>query len=255
MNGKKLKAIYLMPSFIAALVLLFGIFYSNGADAAKKTELSKKTITVSVGKKVTLKLKNNKKKVTWKVVSGKETVTLSKKKKTGVCITGRKKGKAKIQAKAGKKKYTCKVTVVAGAAKTAIPTAAPAVTETPTLTPEPNSTSNPGVAYTFRKPSYLTEHFEKHGAEVGASSELEYLQMANAVISNSNALHKLEAEDNDHVYYIEATNEIVFLSQDGYIRTYFICSGKDYFDRQGAVLGEIQYRILCPDLFVKTYSL
>ena len=247
MNGKKLKAIYLMPSFIAALLLLFGIFYSNGADAAKKTELSKKTITVTVGKKVTLKLKNNKKKVTWKVVSGKETVTLSKKKKTGVCITGRKKGKAKIQAKAGKKKYTCKVTVVAEAAKTAIPTA--------TLTPEPNSTSNPGVAYTFRKPSYLTEHFEKHGAEVGASSELEYLQMANAVISNPNALHKLEAEDNDHVYYIEATNEIVFLSQDGYIRTYFICSGKAYFDRQGAVLGEIQYRIFCPGFFVKTYSL
>ncbi len=53
MNGKKLKAIYLMPSFIAALLLLFGIFYSNGADAAKKTELSKKTITVTVGKKVT----------------------------------------------------------------------------------------------------------------------------------------------------------------------------------------------------------
>lgn len=225
MNGKKLKAIYLMPSFIAALVLLFGIFYSNGADAAKKAELSKKTITVSVGKTVTLKLKNNKKKVTWKVVSGKETVTLSKKKKTSVCITGRKEGKAKIQAKAGKKKYTCKVTVVAG------------------------------VAYTFRKPSYLTEHFEKHGAEVGAASELEYLQMANAVISNPNALHKLEAEDNDHVYYIEATNEIVFLSQDGYIRTYFICSGKAYFDRQGAVLGAIQYRILCPGLFVKTYSL
>ena len=86
--------------------------------------------------------------------------------------------------------------------------------------------------YTFRYPSYLTEHFEKHGAEMGYKTEAEYLAGANAVINNPNALHKLEAEDNDHVYYIEATNEIVFLSQDGYIRTYFICSGKDYYDRQ-----------------------
>lgn len=88
------------------------------------------------------------------------------------------------------------------------------------------------TAYTFRKPEYLTEHFEKHGEELGYKTEEEYLAGANAVINKPNALHKLEAEDNDHIYYIEATNEIVFLSQDGYIRTYFICSGKDYYDRQ-----------------------
>jgi len=58
------------------------------------------------------------------------------------------------------------------------------------------------------------------------------LDGANALINNPAALHKLEAEDDDYIYYLQATNEIVFLSQDGYIRTYFICSGKDYFDRQ-----------------------
>ena len=67
---------------------------------------------------------------------------------------------------------------------------------------------------------------------MGFGSEDAYLRAANNVISNPAALHKLEAEDNDHVYYVEATDEIVFLSQDGYIRTYFKCGGRDYFDRQ-----------------------
>lgn len=85
---------------------------------------------------------------------------------------------------------------------------------------------------TFRKHSYLTQHFEKHGSEVDCDSEEEYLEKANAVIDNPNALTKTEAEDGDLIYYIEATNEIVFVSTDGYIRTYFKCKNKAYFDRQ-----------------------
>ena len=68
---------------------------------------------------------------------------------------------------------------------------------------------------------------------MGFGSEEEYLIAANAVIANPDALHELEAEDNDHVYFVEATGEIVFLSQDGYIRTYFI-TDKEYFERQAA---------------------
>ena len=35
------------------------------------------------------------------------------------------------------------------------------------------------------------------------------------------------------VFYVEATNEFVVLSTDGYIRTYFLPDGgKRYFDRQ-----------------------
>ena len=44
---------------------------------------------------------------------------------------------------------------------------------------------------------------------------------------------KYEQEDNDEIYYLESANEIVFVSKDGYIRTYFRPDeGRAYFDRQ-----------------------
>jgi len=87
--------------------------------------------------------------------------------------------------------------------------------------------------YTFRSEEQYISHYEKHGIEMGFASAEEYLAAANKVISSPDALHKLEAEDNDHVYYLEATNEFVVLSTDGYIRTYFLPSaGIDYFNRQ-----------------------
>ena len=64
-----------------------------------------------MGESVRIQLKNNKKKVKWVVASGKNIITLSKKKKTGVTIKGKKAGKARVHAKIGKKKYICKVTV------------------------------------------------------------------------------------------------------------------------------------------------
>ena len=36
----------------------------------------------------------------------------------------------------------------------------------------------------------------------------------------------------DMCFYVEATKEFVVLSNDGYIRTYYICSGKSYYNRQ-----------------------
>ena len=87
-------------------------------------------------------------------------------------------------------------------------------------------------SYSFRSKKSLNEHFKKHGADTYCKSAEEYLAKANAVINNPDALTKNEAEDGDRVFYIEKTDEIVFLSTDGFIRTYFICSGKDYFDRQ-----------------------
>lgn len=89
------------------------------------------------------------------------------------------------------------------------------------------------AAYTFRSEDQYISHYEKHGIEMGFASAEEYLAAANKVISSPDALHKLEAEDNDHIYYLEETNEFVVLSQDGYIRTYFLPSaGIDYFNRQ-----------------------
>ncbi len=93
----------------------------------------------------------------------------------------------------------------------------------------------PAVAreYSFRSEKLLNEHFEKHGIEMGFDSKEDYLEAANAVIQNPDAFHKLEAEDGDDVYYLEATNEFVIVSSDGYIRTYFLPdAGIDYYNRQ-----------------------
>ncbi len=87
------------------------------------------------------------------------------------------------------------------------------------------------TAYQFRKARYLTEHFQKHGEEFPYDTEEDYLQGANNVIKNPDALHKLEAEDGDDVYYVEDTSEFVVVSTDGYIRTYFKAT-LDYYNRQ-----------------------
>ena len=101
------KSLVLLLIFVLALSL----FPQSVFAAKKKVKLNKKTVTVNVGKTVKIKLKNNKKKVKWTVISGKKNVSLSKKGKTSVTIKGKKAGKAKVQAKIGKKKYVCKVTV------------------------------------------------------------------------------------------------------------------------------------------------
>ena len=77
------------------------------------------------------------------------------------------------------------------------------------------------------------DHYEKHGIEMGFESREDYLLAANRVVNNKNALHKLEKEDGDDVYYLEETNEFVIISSDGYLRTYFNPSdGIEYYNRQ-----------------------
>lgn len=169
------------------------VMVPQSALAAKKqVKLNKKSVSVAVGKTVKVKLKNNKKKVKWTVVSGKKNVALSKKGKTGVTIKGQRVGKAKVQAKIGKKKYVCTVTVTnknkaqtTVAKKTAAPgnttgttagkntgstaakpTATPTPTPTPTSTPTP--TTNPTVtlsadAQALKK---IIEEQKKAGATV-----------------------------------------------------------------------------------------
>lgn len=93
------------------------------------------------------------------------------------------------------------------------------------------------VEYHFRNKKLLEQHFSKHGGEFredfGYENSAEYEKGASNVINNKNALTKTESEDGDGVYYIEATNEFVVLSTDGYIRTYFRPNdGIDYFNRQ-----------------------
>lgn len=86
---------------------------------------------------------------------------------------------------------------------------------------------------TFRSDALREEHYQKHGIGMGFASAEEYERAAAAVVSDSRALHKLEKEDGDDVYYIEETNEFVIVSTDGYIRTYFYPrDGIGYFERQ-----------------------
>lgn len=118
---------------------------------------------------------------------------------------------------------------------TEAPTAEPEATEAPVVTEEPVATeeSIELTDYEFRNKKLRDSHFEKHGIEMGFETVEDYILAANMVISNPDSLHKLEAEDNDHVYFLEETNEFVVLSQDGYIRTYYIANGGiDYFNRQ-----------------------
>ena len=89
------------------------------------------------------------------------------------------------------------------------------------------------VTYRFRNSDRLNEHYEKHGKDMGFKSAKDYEKAASDVINNPDALTKREKEDNDYVFYVEATNEFVVLSEDGYIRTYFYPdAGKAYYDRQ-----------------------
>ena len=106
------------------------------------------------------------------------------------------------------------------------------VTETSTIS-ESAETEIPAKQYCFRNSELLDEHYKSHGIEMGFASAEEYEKAAAAVIDAPGVLHKYEKEDNDDVYYLESTNEIVIVSTDGFIRTYFKPDrGKDYFDEQ-----------------------
>lgn len=100
----------MMMLAMSMMVTSFGVT-STPAEAKSKVRLSCSKITIKMEKSKTLKLNGTKKKVKWKVVSGKKNIKLTKKKKNSVKVVGLLSGKAKVQAKVGKKKYTCKVVV------------------------------------------------------------------------------------------------------------------------------------------------
>lgn len=96
-------------SIIVLMALIIGLMPSNNVSAARKISISKKTLSLTVGKSKKLKLNNAKKsKVKWSS-SKKKVATVSKSGK----VTARKNGTAKITAKYLGKKYSCKVTVKA----------------------------------------------------------------------------------------------------------------------------------------------
>ncbi len=136
-NMKKIMTLILMISMI------FSVISAPTAEAAKKISLNKKKLTLFVYEKAKLKLKNYKKKVTWSS-SSKKIASVSKK---GI-VTAKRKGTAKITAKAGRKKYFCKVKVNIRKSSCVIPprTATPAPTITPTSAPNTVPALNPATS-------------------------------------------------------------------------------------------------------------
>lgn len=90
-----------------------------------------------------------------------------------------------------------------------------------------------GKILIFRTPEKLLKHFLEHGEDTKCDSVEEYLIKANAVVQNPDTKLKYETDenDNDKIYYLSQTGEIVFVSADGYIRTYYIADD-EYFERQ-----------------------
>lgn len=127
-----------LTACLLSFALLLGMIPASEVSAAKKVSLSNKKLTVTKGKSKTLKVKNTKKKVKWKILSGKKYISLKKKGKVAVSVKGKKKGTAKVQATVGKKKLTCKVTVKN--VKTSKTTPAPPVATTPSGTSTPTAT-------------------------------------------------------------------------------------------------------------------
>ena len=107
MRKKNLVTTVLVASMLVGSV---GVT-STPAEAKSKIKLSTTKVSLNGGASKTIKIKGTKKKVKWSVVSGKKNIKLKNKKKTSVKIVGVKRGTAKVQAKLGKKKYICRVTV------------------------------------------------------------------------------------------------------------------------------------------------
>lgn len=100
-------------SYLLTAAMLLGASLPSAPAGAKKKapKLNTKKISIQIGQKRTIKVKNTSKKAKWSVKTGKKFITLSKKKKKSVVVKGKKAGKASVLAKIGKKKLTCKITV------------------------------------------------------------------------------------------------------------------------------------------------
>lgn len=106
-----MKKLMKFMAIAAAMALVISSMGNTTAEAAKKkAAINKKTLKLTVGQTANLKVKNlskaQNKKLKW-TSSKKAVATVNKKGK----VTAKKAGSAKITAKVGKKKYTCKVTV------------------------------------------------------------------------------------------------------------------------------------------------
>lgn len=140
------KTMFAVTAFITMITMVFTIC----ADTEAKVRMSKKRLTMEVSKTYTLKVKGVKGKIIWK--SSKPGIARVNKKGK---VTALRKGRATITAKAGKKTYTCVVTVQDKKNKvlnmaTPKPDESSAVQDTPAATTaaagQPTSVPDPSTA-------------------------------------------------------------------------------------------------------------
>lgn len=213
-------------SLATTLILSLCLTLAAPVDAKSKVKLNITKATLSVGGSINLKLLNNKKKVTWKS-SNKKVASVTKKGK----VKAKKKGKASIVAKVGKKKYTCKVTVGSASKKstskkstknvktTAVPTATqnqkPPV---PTMPPIPTKTPLIPSTAEFVEKEITMKVGETHKLEVNLVRGTLYHSPYNAFLSNDKKVATVEdvTTNDNHACVVtaisEGTTQIRFLS-------------------------------------------
>lgn len=239
----------------AMLLSLMG----NGAEAqaAKKVKLSKNKLTMQVGQKTVLSLKNytGKKKVAWSV-NKKKAVKLMPKGKTKVQLTAKKAGKVKVTAKASGKKYTCVLTIkkkttpqpspsyiptttapVTTAAVSEVPSmsSVPSASElVPTQTPEVEQTESPTPA-----PSAdVTQKNKSNALLMGAESTSKKVQGIS--VYSKGTLHLVEVfgdfEDIQEIYdtisFQYATDDAAVVSEIYSPEAYFSDTTPGYYTLQ-----------------------
>jgi hypothetical protein len=107
--------------------------------------------------------------------------------------------------------------------------------DTAAVAPPPPSPEITHPEIGFRRPEFLTEHFQKHGAEVGARDEAAYLAMAQTLRDRPAGGMVLEAVRYDHVTtrFDRASGAFLAFNSDLTIRTFFRPNdGEEYFRRQ-----------------------
>lgn len=153
----------IMCLFIALIVTVSSVSVF-AANKNKKPVLSNRKVTIKSGEKKTVKLKNVKSKVKWKITTGKKLVSIQKKGKykNKIIIKAKKAGKAVITATYKKKVYKVKVTVTKKKVTKEPSNKSPMETtvklpETPTPTTE-TTTSTPETTTKEEISTERTEH-------------------------------------------------------------------------------------------------
>ena len=136
---------------IAVLLLTLSLVLSILVPEPAEAKTVQKRFTMRVRELKRLTIKNAKKRVAWKTLSGKNKIRLYKGQKKSVFILAKKKGTVRLQAKTGKKKIVYKITIKEALQKTEETPA----TSTPAATPEP--TLAPQVTITEQAANYEKE--------------------------------------------------------------------------------------------------